>query len=630
MLALQRSIGNAATRRLLARSPRKPYTHQWENPALVETIYPARETMLKKFVSMYREIELADVTDPAERQKVVAATRAAMQKEIDKLRQKTDATPKDAARIKELEATLARGTSSATKAWDDAVRWEREHRTDELAGDALMTEVKRLFGTKGVPDWLEPLVLDYAGMRYKSAHGSYYSPVRLLYFLEREKGTWAAEVSKETADAKAAYDARKTEWDANPDKKARGKAPAKPGKITTSKAEKAALDMSPDEAIRKLEALRDAGQIPDWAWHQIVRLTELRTYYAEKGWEDTASEKPAGGPDDALWTKAIAGWTGKTSVGKFGYGITGWRREIQRRNALVTTRMVCNELSEATQRQRGLDLEGGISKNARQYIRAARGENGTKPVAGAYFKQPATLDDLKPGAALFWINDNEWMTEEPDDSNKVYGIPGVTDYPMPPPPEYVKEWKAWRDSDAGKAWKKADTAFQKDTKAYEDKVKKAKAAATKAKTPYDPASVGPAPVKPVDTQPEYKEGKQLPGNGQESNGWVYTVAVGQPITRRNKDTGATHWLRWRHQATVLKPMSASRIFTFETTDALAGSAHLGVSGFAERSLASLAKPGVFVAYIPMAGEVVEPEPADGDLPEFPDTILDLFKILVEP
>lgn len=629
VLALQRSIGNAATRRLLARSPRKPYQHQWENPALVETIYPARETMLKKFVSIYREIELSDLTDPAERQKVIDATRAGMQKEIDRLKALTEPTAKDSARIKGLEAALAKGAQSAGRAWEDAVAWERDHRTDAMAGDALMTEVRRLFGTKGVPDWLEPMVLDYAGMRYKSAHGSYYSPVRLLYFVERNKGTWAAAAAKETTAANEAYEKKKAEWEANPDKKARGKAPAKPKAIKTSTAEQAAKDISPDDAIKRLEAMHDAGEIPEWAWHKIVRLTELRTYYADTGWEDTATEKPTGTANDALWSKALEGWTGKEQIGKLGYGITGWRREIHRRNVLVTTRMVCNELSEATQKQRGIDLEGGISKNARQYISAATRVGGKPAVAGAYFKQPDSIDDFKPGAALFWINRSEWMTEEPDDSNKVYGIPGVDKYPMPPPPEYVKEWKAWRDSAAGKAWKKADDAYNKDKKAYEEKVKKAKAAAAKAKTDYDPATVGAAPVEPEDTQPKYKERKDkiMPADGEESNGWTYTVKVGQPITR-SKD-GVTHWLRWQHQATVLKAMSKSRIFTFETTDALAGAAHLGVSGFGERSYDELARPGVFVAYMP--GDVDAVEPAATEAPPvlpIPDDIVDLFKIML--
>ena len=105
VLALQRSIGNAATRRLLARSPRKPYQHQWENPDLVATIYPAREAMLRKFVTMYREIELADIKDPEERKAA-------------------------AARLKEG--------------------------TDALKDDALMAEVKRLLATKGAPEWLGP------------------------------------------------------------------------------------------------------------------------------------------------------------------------------------------------------------------------------------------------------------------------------------------------------------------------------------------------------------------------------------------------------------------------------------------------------------------------------------------
>ena len=626
VLALQRTAGNKATRRLLARSPRKPYQHQWENPALVETIYPARETMLKKFVSMYREIELGDLTDPAERQKVIDTTRAGMQKELTALKALTDPKPKDTARIKALEATLAAGATSS-RAWDEAVRWERDHRADDMAGAALMAEVRRLFGTKGVPDWLEPMVLDYAGMRYKSAHGSYYSPVRLLYFVEKHKGTWAAAAKAESDAATAAYEKKKADWEAEADKKKRGKAPVKPKPVTTTAGEKAATAMPVDDALRRLEAMQDAGEIPAWAWHKIVRLTELRTYHADKGWEDTAAEKPDGSPSDALWIKAFKDWTDGGAVGKHGYGVTGWRTEIQRRNALVTTRMVCNELSEATQKHRGIDLEGGISKNARQYIRAATVTNGKPGVAGAYFKQPASLDDFKPGTALFWINRSEWMTEEPDDSNKVYGIPGAT-YPMPPPPEYVKEWKAWRDSAAGKDWAKADAAYKKDAKAYEEKVRKAKAAAAKAKTPFDPASAGAAPVAPVDTQPEYKERKDkiLPADGEVSNGWTYTVKVGQPITR-SKD-GVTHWLRWQHQATVLKAMSASRIFTFETTDALAGSAHLGVSGFAERSLASLMQPGIFVAYMPGTVDTVEPAPAaaPGALP-LPDLVEDFLDLL---
>jgi hypothetical protein len=573
VLALQRSIGNAATRRLLLRTPRKPYEHQWENPALVETIYPARETMLKKFVSIYREIELGDLTDPAERQKAVERTRAAMQQEVDRLKALPEPTPEELARVKELEATLAKGAASEARAWEDAVRWERDHGADALAGDALMAEVRRLFGTKGVPDWLEPLVLDYAGMRYASAHASYYSPVRLLHFVEH-----------------------------------------------------APSDMSPEDAIARLEALHDAGEIPEWAWHKIVRLTELRTYYADEGWEDKAAEVPGGGPDDARWISALASWTdGDVKVKGLSRGVTGWRSEVRSRNVVLTTRMVCDQLSEVTQRQRGIELPGGISKNAGKFVRAALGGNGSKPVPGAVFKQSPAFEDLKPGAVLFWINDTKWATKKPDPSNMVFALPGISDYPMPPPPEYVADWLAWERGEAGKAWKRAERDYKRELKAYEKKVKKAKKAAAKAKTTFDPASVGDAPVKPASTQPRYVEGELLPSD-RDSNGFTYTVSVGDPITRT--DGKVTHWLTWRHQATVLKAMSRSRVITWETTDALPGKDKLSVSGFRERTAESLAEPGVFVGYMPGTVDPVEPEADDAALP-LPDMVEELFKTMLD-
>ena len=611
VLALQRAAGNAATVRVLARDKRKPYTHQWENPALLETIYPARETMLKKFVSMYREIELAEITDPVERQKVIDQTRAAMQKELDRLKALAEPSKQEATRVKELEVALKKGATDSSRAFNDAIRWEREHRTDGMAMDKLLDEVRRLFGTSGVPDWLEPMVLDYAGMRYKSAHGSYYSPVRLLWFVERYKGTWD---TARTTDAADAHAGAVKAWEA---KGSKGKAP-KLKEVKKSAAEKSAATMDPALAIGKLEAMRNAGEIPDWAWHKVVRLTELRTYYADTGWEDDKLEKPAGDAADAMWTKVFGDWTGKESIGDIGYGITGWREEIKRRNALVTTRMVCNELSEATQVQRGVKLKGGISRNAQQYV------DETAKSKGAYFKQPASLADFKPGAALFWVNKSAWEVKEPDDSNKVRHIPGA-EYPMPPPPEYVAAWKAWDTSDAGKEYKKAKKAYEKDKKSWDDQHSKADAALTKAKTEEQrekaktaKGAIGAEPAKPGDTQPEYKEPALLPADGAVVNGWTYSVKPAEAITRTNGTE--THWLRWQHQATVLKAMPDGRIFTFETTDALAGAAHLGVSGFAVRTLSDLSRPGVFVAYIPTAAESAAAEqPAPTAAPVAPVT-----------
>jgi hypothetical protein len=280
VLALQRTAGNAATGRLLARTPRKPYQHQWENPALLETIYPERERVLKKFVSILREVELRDLTDPKARQQVIDDWRKATQSQIDALKSLSELSKQDKDRIAALEAALKRSQASAAQAFEEAVKWEREHRADPLAGAVLLAEVKRLVGTKGVPDWLESMVLDYAGMRYKSAHGSYFNPVRLLFIIERERDTWKKAREAETAQAEEAYKKQLTEWEAkDPNPRKRGKAPVKPKPVTQAATERAALDMSAADAVTRLEKMHDAHEIPEWAWHKIVRLTELRTWY---------------------------------------------------------------------------------------------------------------------------------------------------------------------------------------------------------------------------------------------------------------------------------------------------------------------------------------------------------------
>ena len=639
MLALQRTAGNAATGRLLARTPRKPFQHQWENPALQETIYPARELMLKKFVSIYRELELRDLTDPKARQQVIDETRKAMQAEIDKLKALKDPSKADQTRIGAIEAALKRGQASTEKAFDEAVRWEREHRADPLSGAALLTEVRRLFGTKAVPDWLESMVLDYAGMRYKSAHGSYFSPVRLVFIIERERGTWTKAREAETATAEDAYKKHVAEWEAkDPDPRKRGKAPAKPKPVTQAATERAALTMSPGDAVARLEKMNDAKEIPEWAWHKIVRLTELRTWYAESGWEDTTKEKPPPGADK-VWLKVMDEWSGEKQkpLGEHGYGGTAWRKEVKRRNVLLTTRMVCDQLSEVTQLQRGVNLTGGISQNAQTYLTAAT--EGAKPgakksIAGSYFREPKTLADFRPGAALFWVEETKWETrtrdgKPPDESNMVLAIPGAR-YPLPPTPEYVKEWTDFSKTPEGKkylaekkAYKQAKAKWDEAKKQWDVKTAAAKTAEEKAKTDAEKAKaaqartkLGSAPVEPTAPkdigEPKFTEPALLPATSQEINGWTYTVEAGKPITRSKGDV--THWLRWKHQATVLKVMPDGRIITFETVVERAGSTEHHVTGFGTRWLKDLTQPGVFIGYMP--GEVdaplATPAPAASD------------------
>jgi hypothetical protein len=544
VLALQRRIGNAAVGRILARDDTTktqpaPATKQWQNPQLVKDIYPGREEMLRKFVAMYREIEAQAMTDETARKTAMAGVKT----------------------------------------------------VDALTGDTLTAEVERLFNAGVAPAWLKDMVIDYSGMRYKSAHGSYFNPRSLVLLVKRESGEIAKSRTDQEAAEKEAYDKAVQAWEAA-GKKPKDK-PAKPKPVKVTKVEADWKAKSVEQAEDFLAAEHAAGRIPEWAWHKIVRVTNLKTRLVTgPGWEDESREKPD--PSDKTWVKIMKEWTADS---------TAWRGEIQRRDELVTSRMVCNELSEAAQRKRGVILAGGISKNAEQFRKD-----------GKFFKHPAGKDDFLPGGAIFWINTDTWETSEPDDSNKVRYIDGET-YPMPTPPEYIASWKAWAASKEGKQQLADKKKYQAEHAAWE------RATAAKKKNPKakDPGDEPKAPT--GSTEPQKFWTDLLPAkSGVHSDGWTYTLEAGKPITREKEIDGKVvkHWMRWLHQATVLKAMPDGRVFILETTNTTTSPDHAGVSGFNVRTVASLSKPSVFVGYIPTkdeaaAGAKAEPAslPASG-------------------
>jgi hypothetical protein len=567
ILALQRSAGNAAVGRLLARTPK-----QWENPEILKVVYPAREAQLRKYVAMFRELEQIDSKDPAAKKQSV----------------------------KELQ---------------DAA--------NALSGADLANEVERLLKSSVTPEWLRDIVRDYAGMRYyrdyakkegSSAHGSYYNPVRLLYIIKRESGDW---LKAREAEAQADLDKRTEAWKA---KGSKGRAPALPKKFDkASELERQWLAKSPEEAMSRLEQIRNdprAG-IPDWAWHKIVRLTPLRAKHAVAGWEDQSLEKPD--PTDVFWGRVMEAWTGKERIGNLGYTSTGWRPDLLKDDKLITTVMVCNELSEATQSRRGIKLPGGIHANAEFFFNAAEegAKAGARPeVQGAYFRRPTSLADFRPGASLFWINTAVWKRDtkkkKVDRSNKVHKFPGI-DYPMPFVPEFVDAWAAWAASAEGKQYKKDKAAYEKALKAWDKEAAKAK----KQGLP-EPSN---KPVAPTDTQPANTTPAALPKDGDVVDGWKYTVADGKPITRE-KD-GVVYYMVWQHQATVIRAIDDNRVFVLETTNTEeSGGAAVSASGFTTRRPKDLmASPGVFIGYAPGTVDppLTPPTPAPMTIP--PELIL---------
>ena len=570
-----------------ARAPAKPkpiaapqkYAHQTENPALLESIYPHRERALKKFVAMYREIELRDFTAEADRGTVVKRVIAEMDAEIERLKAQTSSSKAAAEQLKALERRKQRDEAAGDKAWEDAVAWEAEHRADPLAGKELQAEVDRLIASKAVPGWVGPMVRDYVGMRYKSAHGSYLSPVRLLYAVQQEAGAWEKARAAESAERDAAYERALGEYNAKA-KKDRGRAPTKPREVKWSAAESAAVHLSPAAAVTRIEQMYQAGEIPSWAWHKIVRLTELRTRYATQGWEDTDEEVAGSTPVDLTWKRIMSAWEKDSGIAGAdfnpGHGTTAWRQELNRRNALITTRMVCNELSEAALRNRGITLSGGISGDVKDFEKAqAEGE------VGAYFKQLSSAADLRTGATLFFLNRDAWKEADekgrPPEHALVRYVPGAV-YPMPPPPEDVQEWSAWK---SGKDKREAEI------KAWEKAAKKGGAAAAKPE-PYavaEPHSDAPALV---------------PANGTTLKGWLYKLVPGEAISRTKG--GVTHWLGWKHQAQVLRVWPDGRVFTLETTvetvKEAGASKTIEYSGFRVHRLSEMIEHHAFVGYLP--------------------------------
>jgi hypothetical protein len=268
------------------------------------------------------------------------------------------------------------------------------------------------------------------------AHKTYYSAVGLIHIIKREGGDWINARAQERKAAQDVWDKWKLAPSKTPaERAARGPAPPKPPPVTTmSMAEKAWLKITEDQAMYHLLEMRSSTQhpsfIPDWAWHQIVRLTMLRSKYADADWEDTSQEQP--NANDTRWKTIMAAWAGPRS------DIAQWWPETVDKQRQAAAAAVCNQIAEATQTQRGVRLPGGIRRNAEFF--AAQATKGAEPsakpeIAGSFFKRVTTASDLRPGANLFWIN-TVWSKtpkgREIDNSAMVFPIDGVV-LPMPFP-----------------------------------------------------------------------------------------------------------------------------------------------------------------------------------------------------
>jgi len=116
---------------------------QWQNPALLETFYSERAKGLRSFLLVIKELELRGYLD-----KSAAVAKKAVQ-----------------AALNDYLAEL-----------------------NTLDEKQLLEEVNAVFkqyeAIGAFPPWLKDAVITHSGMKYKSAHGSYFNPKRLLSIIK--------------------------------------------------------------------------------------------------------------------------------------------------------------------------------------------------------------------------------------------------------------------------------------------------------------------------------------------------------------------------------------------------------------------------------------------------------------
>ncbi|MES2155573.1 MAG: hypothetical protein V4510_10600 [bacterium] len=270
-----------------------------------------------------------------------------------------------------LPSTEAQGARD--RAWRALERTAAENiRTDVnvsiLEAD---TEVRRVMEDLhwDSSDWRYRLIVQYSGVRYQSAHGSYLSPSHLLDVLQHtEAGTLTERP-----------------------------APRQPLE------EVALVNPSRDEAVAELRRLRARGAFSDAAWRDIL----LRGHLVPRPEDRPAIQLAA--PVEPAWSAVFMRWAqGQT---------TQWLAAVQASGpgTIVLPTVVCNQLAEIAQSFRGNQLSGGITGDARDY-------------AGRGLLMPGRMARLEPrtsGHGVFFVHP-EWLVDRPPSYSVVLLPPSIS------------------------------------------------------------------------------------------------------------------------------------------------------------------------------------------------------------
>jgi len=328
------------------------------------------------------------------------------------------------------------------------------------------------------PRWLQYMVIHFSGMRYASAHGSWADPKDLLSNLRASKiekemkddndGNLETECYKAldyyapSEDTPLFTDEQKPKLASATEDEWRDKIVEHVKRLkraiemkSSYHEQQALINLRIDESSYEIDQMPSKkvyeelttykDELPEWMWHEIVRMTELRvTEVKDENWE-----KPEGLP--AGYTKQDLQFRTMLEEWKKKY-LTSWREEHDESDRLVVTRAVCNEVAEHIQHLRGLKPGGGLTAKPTWY----QSEEGK--VAGAYFVKPENEDDFKPGASILWLSfvrkkPNEWQEARPIATRQ-------GKYELLPPSYNGRKGSSWSYDKGGtpiRRWRKVKT-----------------------------------------------------------------------------------------------------------------------------------------------------------------------------
>jgi hypothetical protein len=339
---------------------------------------------------------------------------------------------------------------------------------------------------KRYPPWLQYMVIHFSGMRYQSAHGSWADPKDLLLSLrskEIEKeikraddaaiealceeklsiynpdptrtGAASEPAAGPRSEPPRLAKAQEPRWKSKLEYHVRGL--SSPSPYTRRSAllnlrldeEDYAIDaMSDKEALAALEELK--GEIPEWMWKEIVRLTDLKLKeVSDKNWETLTPEEQ----EERLayqWSEyrqIMDKWKKDN--------LTGWREEHDRANRLVVTRAVCNEVAEHIQHLRGHSPPGGLTAKPEWYLRKEKDPKLAAAPNKPFLIKPKAGTDFKPGASILWLRfvngePNPWRITHPllvrGEGLLSPGLIGSGSRPVrPPTPNEPGSWRYTQD-----------------------------------------------------------------------------------------------------------------------------------------------------------------------------------------